>query len=492
MSGYRLSSWLPRPAARTAALAAALALVTSPAAAAPTGAVSDDARLGTLASTTSANSRIASVLPARTANRILGSRFTMTVWDTAADQYVFTRRADAVLRGASTTKILTTVAALEALGPSHRMPTTVLSGASSSQVVLRAGGDPLLTSADLRALARDTAAALKSGVPAGASQSATAPVAPSSSPTTASPEPTATASTSAAPSSTGEPATQTPGPSVSAARLALSSTRVTVKVDGTLFPGSGRSRGWSGSFVPWQVRPVSAFARDDNKSRDPAADAGRYFAAALGRYGVRATYGGSGQAPDGAAALARFAGHTIGQAVARALRVSDNDTAEMLFRQVAVGRGRTADWAGAREAERAALADLGVPLSGVEIVDGSGLSLEGRLTAGALSTALLRALSPSHPRLSGLRGWLPVAGRSGTLARSAGRFNTSPAKCAAGMIQAKTGTLADAISLAGYARGADGNTKVFVAVVNGRPTKWSRLTTRRYVDRAVSSLTGCW
>ena len=108
------------------------------------------------------------------------------------------------------------------------------------------------------------------------------------------------------------------------------------------------------------------------------------------------------------------------------------------------------------------------------------------------ATALRRSLSPSHPRLNNLRDWLPVAGRTGTLARSAGRFNTSPARCAAGAIQAKTGTLGDAIALAGFARGSDGRTKVFVAIVNGRPTGYSRATTRRYVDRAAASLTGCW
>ena len=83
-------------------------------------------------------------------------------------------------------------------------------------------------------------------------------------------------------------------------------------------------------------------------------------------------------------------------------------------------------------------------------------------------------------------------GRTGTLKASAKRFSSKPARCAAGMIQAKTGTVADAIALAGYATGADGQTKVFVSVVNSRPTRYSRATTRRAVDRAASSVTGCW
>ena len=133
-----------------------------------------------------------------------------------------------------------------------------------------------------------------------------------------------------------------------------------------------------------------------------------------------------------------------------------------------------------------------MPLAGVRIVDGSGLSLEGRLTAPALTSALNRALSPDHPELAGLREWLPVAGRTGTLKASYKRFDSTPSRCAAGLIQAKTGTVADAIGLAGYAIGADGATKIFVSLVNSRPTRYSRVTTRRAIDRTASSVTGCW
>jgi D-alanyl-D-alanine carboxypeptidase/D-alanyl-D-alanine-endopeptidase (penicillin-binding protein 4) len=164
----------------------------------------------------------------------------------------------------------------------------------------------------------------------------------------------------------------------------------------------------------------------------------------------------------------------------------------MLFRHTAVARGLPGTWAGARRGLADTLRELRVPLTGVRIIDGSGLSLDGRVTAGALTSALARALSPAHPELAGLRGWLPVAGRTGTLRSSYKRFNAKPARCAAGRIQAKTGTVADSIALAGYATGADGQTKVFVSIVNSRPTRYTRLTTRKAVDRAASSVTGCW
>jgi D-alanyl-D-alanine carboxypeptidase/D-alanyl-D-alanine-endopeptidase (penicillin-binding protein 4) len=429
-------------------------------------------------STVAANSRIRTVLRARTKSKVLGSRFTMTVWDTASSRYVYTRRSTASLRGASTTKILTAVGVLANLGPDHRFATTVRAGATPDEVVLVAGGDPLLSSADLRALAASTAQSL--GVTP--SPSPTAPMTPSPSPTapmTPSPSPTAS---------------MTPEPTLSAAAVSPPGTprTIVVRADDSLFSSEGRARGWRSSWTPSQVRAVRAFARDDNKARDATADAGAYFAAALRAQGVAATYAGEAIAAPDSATLARLPGHSVAEATYRMLLVSDNDTAEMLFRHVAVARGLPGTWAGARQALADTLRDLEVPLTGVRIIDGSGLSLDGRLTALALTSALNRALSSAHPALSGLRGWLPVAGRTGTLRASYKRFHAKPARCAAGLIQAKTGTVADAISLAGYATGADGQTKIFVSIVNSRPTRYSRLTTRQYVDRTASSVTGCW
>lgn len=515
-----------RPIARALVLGCALSVLAAPAVEAAPGRLGTvtygAGRTGVVAA--SANARISQVLAERSNSAVLGSGFTMTVRDPSDDQYVFSRRASASLRGASTTKILTTVAALETLGPDHRMPTRVLQTATR-EIVLKAGGDPMLSSANLRELARGTARALTSA-PASPASTPPSSTPPSSTPATestqpsvasssASPTPAGSSLTTASPTAGGStpPAEQippaVPGPTASPqvtgtsylpASVGAADTRATprslgrvvVRADDSLFPGSGQSVGWPNYFLPGQVRPVNAFARDDNRARDAAADAGRYFTAALRSAGIQATYAGEASAPPDAPTIASFAGHTIGQAVSRALLISDNDTAEMLFRQVAVGRGTRADWAGARRAQRAALADLGIPLEGVEIVDGSGLSTRGRLTAGALTTALAKSLTDQHPRLAKLRSWLPVAGRTGTLKASSGRFNTQPARCAAGLIQAKTGTLSDAIALAGFARGADGNTKIFVAIVNSRPTRYSRATTRRYLDRVAASVTGCW
>ena len=66
---------------------------------------------------------------------------------------------------------------------------------------------------------------------------------------------------------------------------------------------------------------------------------------------------------------------------------------------------------------------------------------------------------------------------------------TNPTRCAAGLIEAKTGSLSGVIALSGFARGADGNVKLFSFLLNKVP---STLTTRRAVDRLAATITGCW
>ncbi len=460
------------PLVMLAATCALCALLAAPTAAAPrpTAAPTPSVAMASaaltagprLVSPSSANARIRRVLRSRVKSRVLGRNYAMAVWDAQSASFVFKRRTKRAMRGASTTKVLTAVGVLATLGADHRLATTVRAGAGPEEVVLVAGGDPLLTSADLRQLARRTAIGL-----------GRLPADP--------PEPSATPTDPAVPDGTTAPSVGPASPAT-----------VVVRADDSLFRGRTRSAGWRSSWRPSQVRPVGAFARDDRKVRDATRDAGAYFAAALRTLGVPATYAGEATADPGLPLLAEIPGHTVGQAVSHMLLVSDNDTAEMLFRHIAVGRGLPGTFSKARTALRDVLHELGVPLELVRIVDGSGLSLKGRLTVRSLTSALAVALSPDRPELAGVRGWLPVAGRTGTLKAAYGRFTTWPSRCAAGRVSGKTGTLARAISLAGYATGADGRTKVYVSIVNARPTRYSRLTTRRAVDRTVSSITGCW
>ena len=117
--------------------------------------------------------KVARLLEPLLADPDLGRHVVAAVADLSTGEVVFQQGARA--RPASTTKLLTAIAALHVLGPDHRFTTqAVLQGQGKQRrVVLVGGGDPYLASkpaakdepayparADLRTLARLTAAAL--------------------------------------------------------------------------------------------------------------------------------------------------------------------------------------------------------------------------------------------------------------------------------------------------------------------------------------------
>jgi len=113
------------------------------------------------------------------------------------------------------------------------------------------------------------------------------------------------------------------------------------------------------------------------------------------------------------------------------------------------------------------------------------------VTARGLVQLLMKAISPTYPELAPLKGWLPVGGVSGTLSARAHRYTTAPTKCARGRVFAKTGTLHDAIGLAGYALGRDGTIRVF-AVLVAPSGRYSQLAVRQAVDLLPTTAVGCW
>jgi D-alanyl-D-alanine carboxypeptidase/D-alanyl-D-alanine-endopeptidase (penicillin-binding protein 4) len=278
---------------------------------------------------------------------------------------------------------------------------------------------------------------------------------------------------------------------------------VSVRVDDTLYPVPMRATGWPSHYVPWVVTPVRPLVRDLRAGWDTSADTARYFAEQLGialrarlaqrtDVTVATRYRGRLEAPEGAVELGRFAGNTVGAALRWMLLVSDNDVAEMLFRNNALALGRRPTWPGARRASTERLASLGIDVRDWSLYDGSGVSRADRLTARGLVSLLRVAQSPAHPELHALRGYLPVAGVSGTLDDAYGRYATAPTRCARGKVFAKTGTLFDTVALAGYAQGRDGRLKAFAVMVNNKAFRWPKLTVRRSVDRVAATLTGCY
>ena len=237
--------------------------------------------------------------------------------------------------------------------------------------------------------------------------------------------------------------------------------------DESRYDGVRAAPGWLPEHVPGFIGPLSALVVDRNQLRpdpdyaaDPLPGTLPYFRAALIRAGVRVDGpNGAGAAPVGSAVLAALGSPPVGDLVGEMLNQSDNLIAELLVKEVghrlSGGPGSTA---GGLAAITDAVRGLGVPLAGVA-ADGSGLSRNDRRSAREWRSLLQAALP--RPWAERLVGSLPLAGRTGTLARrfagTAGEAN----------VRAKTGWIDEARSLSGYLTTAGGRHVVFSIIING-------------------------
>jgi len=140
--------------------------------------------------------------------------------------------------------------------------------------------------------------------------------------------------------------------------------------------------------------------------------------------------------------------------------VSDNFYAEMLLKEVGAVQGSGGSAPAGLAVERRVLREAGVPLAGVRLVDGSGLSVLDRWTPLGLAT-LLRTMWEDEDLRPYLVSALPIAGETGTLED---RMRMRPAH---GLVRAKTGTTQYASALSGFV----GDRYVFSILENGSPVR---------------------
>jgi serine-type D-Ala-D-Ala carboxypeptidase/endopeptidase (penicillin-binding protein 4) len=247
-------------------------------------------------------------------------------------------------------------------------------------------------------------------------------------------------------------------------------TRVTGRVlaDESWFDTRRTAPGWKTSFYIEESPPLSALIVDRGRigritSNDPALAAAQLFRTALTHAGVQVTGGAvHGDADDSAVPLAAIDSPPLGAILRWMCRVSDNFEAEMLLKElgaVQADRGTTSSGVGV---VTGLLTQAGVPMAGVRLVDGSGLSLLDRLTTNALVSLLTVMWNDPGVRPE-LLAALPVAGRSGTL------VDRMRGTAAAGVVLAKTGTTDNASALSGFV----GDRYVFSILQNGWPLSWS-------------------
>ena len=212
---------------------------------------------------------------------------------------------------------------------------------------------------------------------------------------------------------------------------------------------------------------------EDQRGADPNAAAAREFARLLADRGIEVA-GGSAAGEISSVGgspveIAAIESQPLTGVIEEMLRNSDNNTAEMLVKEIGLGASAGGAIGGTRQAGldimTSTLVDWGVDVTNVVLSDGSGLSLTNRLTCSAL-IAVLQRFDPSDAVGSAL----PVAAESGTLADA---FGNHPV---AGRLLGKTGTLnnppfnADppaTKALAGYLPIEGGGAVEYALILNG-------------------------
>lgn len=354
------------------------------------------------------------------------ARTAAVAFDLQTGQTLFTEHESLSLAPASNEKLAVTYAALVGLGTAYKIETDVLGRGQQNGTVwqghllLVGHGDPTLSSADLADLAAQVRAA---GI-----------------------------------------------------------TRVTGAVfgDETFFDARRTAPGWKPWYYVNESAPLSALTVDRGTyrgriSRNPALAAALLFRDALRRAGVAVGGAGLGDEHGNEVPLAAVDSAPLSEIVRYMDRESDNFTAEIVLKQLGAIENTVGTSAGGAAYARRLLAEAGVPLAGVRLTDGSGLSLLDRLTVRALAGILRSAWADPEVRPAFVAA-LPVAGINGTLSD---RMRRPPAR---GNVLAKTGTTFQASALSGYVR----RRYVFSVLQNGNPV--SSFWARRAQDRFATAL----
>lgn len=352
---------------------------------------------------------------------------------------------------ASTTKLLTAVAALEALGPAFTFDTSVVR--SGSALTLVAGGDLMLASghghggsvydaegeveANGWAGIADLGDQIEAAVPVGAVSIAV-------------------------------DTSDFPGPSYPAAWPSYPLT----------MGYAGRVEGIAINIGKKDGVPASEYGARD---KEPALRALKLLAADLNSRGYSVTVDGKGTAASGSEEVARVHSAPLSAVVTELLRYSDNTVAEQTARVLALQAGLAATPANAAAETKKVLAGMGVSVEGLALYDGAGFSAKNQVAPLTLVGALVASRAAANT--AGLLTYLPLGGLEGTVNA---RFAATPS---AGFLRAKTGSLTGVTALTGVVVTADGRQLAFATLLDGMP--YGQKKPMAAIDEFVNALAQC-
>ena len=196
---------------------------------------------------------------------------------------------------------------------------------------------------------------------------------------------------------------------------------------------------------------LTSTAYSGYRSTNPVQATGQAFRAALDGLADGAALV-EGKTPAGATELTRVYSQPINTWLAHAIAVSDNTETEYIGRHAAKAAGLPASFDSIQKLVKATLDPIGVDTTGLIMKDGSGLAQADRVTAKMIAE-LMAKVANNDSGLGSLEGYLPVAGKTGTLA---GRFN-GPNSIAQKFVKGKSGYIPGLYSLAGIIDAKDGS-----------------------------------
>jgi serine-type D-Ala-D-Ala carboxypeptidase/endopeptidase (penicillin-binding protein 4) len=421
----------------SAALSMVLALLT-PVAANANPVVPEPCSVGSLASGSGIKSLHAQVLRADTG------------------QVLFERRPQTPARTASVMKVITSMVALDALGPDYRVTTRVfVDPKDKGKIYLVGAGDVTL-----------------SRMPGNITSYYA-----------------------------GGPKLDTLSRQIRSWAKSTSATISSVVVDSSLF---GEKEDWHPT---WDKRgitqgyqaPVSALqidagrltsSRNKNvfigqRTATPVTQAGVLFLSSLRSAGLAQNATTSrGKLPAGAIEIASVQSQPISRWIEQTMRVSDNALSEALARLSSIELGFDGSMESLTPAYAKVLEARGISTKGMRIVDGSGLSRLNAVAPAVVNQVLVQAYREPEKHASMLAG-MPVSGKSGSLRY---RFISGEQRPMLFNIEAKTGWIRTGYSLAGKIKAADGTDLIFTTY-----NLWNTVSfeNRAAMDRLVNGFFKC-
>ena len=351
------------------------------------------------------------------------------VYDLSLDAYVYRKNQALALKPASNEKLPVAVTALSILQPGYTIPTELRAKGHQTgavwngKLILKGYGNPALSGSQLGRLAR---AVEKKGI-----------------------------------------------------------TRVTGAIvgDETFFDKVRVGPGWKASFYKDECPPLSALIVNRGHFKGqiasrPALAAAKTLRSKLVGLGIKV--GGRaklGRADPSSIPIATGQSPALRRLVRTMDRQSDNFYAETLTKLLGAVEADEGSTSAGATVIRKELRSRDVPMRGVVISDGSGLSAHDRLTARAVAKLLRSVLSDSQISNAFVDS-LPTAGVNGTL------FDRMKSGPAYRHVYAKTGTTDSASALSGFVR----TRYVFAILQNGNPIPW--WYAREAQDRFAQVLAG--